>query len=358
MILVFLIAALPLSQLLPGGNAAAPAALRQLYQQTPDRWPALGCDPQIECAELAKLDIRPPPTGTEDEKYRLGKDLFENPALSLSGQIACQSCHNPNLGWGDGLPRSHGDHRVLTRRNSPPLFNASERKTLFWDGRATSLEQQLWEPLLNPHEMGNRSPAELVQRLAADQRLVQRFDRAYAPPSLTPETIADSLASYLRHLERQTAFDRFIEGDPAALSDMQVLGLHLFRTKAGCANCHHGALLSDDAFHNLGLSAFLQEGEDLGRYEVTGDPADAGAFRTPSLRHVSQTAPYMHSGAFSNLAGVINFYNRGGGEIRARNEQEAGHPLFPFASRTSALLKPLGLTPNEKAALLAFLQAL
>ena len=164
--------------------------------------------------------------------------------------------------------------------------------------------------------------------------------------------------AYLAGLETPTRLDRFAAGDAAALDDREIRGLHLFRTRAGCANCHHGPLLSDGRFHNLGLSGYGEPGADLGRHAVTGQPEDAGRFRTPSLRHVARTAPYMHSGHFPTLASVVAFYVRGGGEVWVRNAGEAADMLRRHAATLSPHVRPLDLTPAERADLVAFLGAI
>ena len=164
--------------------------------------------------------------------------------------------------------------------------------------------------------------------------------------------------AYLATLDSETYFDRFARGDRAALTDMALAGLHLFRTRARCANCHFGPWLTDEGVHNLRLSFFGEPAQDLGRHAATQAAEDAGRFRTPSLRHVASSAPYMHDGLFPTLEGVVNFYDRGGGEVRARNAAEAARPLYREAARLSPHIRPLGLTAQEKAALAAFLRTL
>jgi cytochrome c peroxidase len=150
-----------------------------------------------------------------------------------------------------------------------------------------------------------------------------------------------------------SAFDRFVGGDRDAMGDEAIFGLHLFRTKARCANCHHGALLTDHSFHDLGLSYYGRELEDLGRYRVTKDKTDVGRFKTPSLRNVTRTGPYMHNGLF-DLEGVVNMYSAGMATLRRKPEQQ-DDPLFPSKS---PLLQKLDLAAAEKRALIAFLQSL
>jgi len=301
---------------------------------------------------------RPAEISRESLQVQLGARLFDDPLLSASGQIACQSCHNRRLGWGDGLPRPFGHDRTEGRRNAPALFTAAARPALFWDGRAGGLEEQALGPLTDPAEMANHALDDIASRLNADPDYPALFAAAYGVDRIALPEVLSALAAFQGQLDVKTRFDRFLEGDAGALSDEALRGLHLFRTKARCVNCHFGPDLTDDGFHNLGLAFFNRRLQDLGRYEVTGLPVDAGRFRTPSLRHVSGTGPYMHNGGFPSLRGVVNFYNAGGARPRARSPEEAGLPLFGPATATSELLQPLELDPDEIAALLAFLDAI
>ncbi|GAA0624785.1 cytochrome c peroxidase [Brevundimonas kwangchunensis] len=284
----------------------------------------------------------------------LGERLFEDPRLSGSGQIACASCHNRELAFADGLSRSFGHDRTPHTRNSPSLLTAGWMETLFWDGRADSLEAQAPMPIIHPEEM-HADMAEVRRRLAADPAYVEAFAAAFGDGAVTGERIAGALASFQRSLSpRRSRYSRFIAGDINALDEQQRRGLDLFRGKAGCASCHNGPLLTDQRFHNLGLGFYGRPREDRGRYVVTGKPEDMTAFRTPSLLGVSRTAPYMHNGGLPTLAGVVAFYNAGGARPRPRDEQ-IGDPLFP---KTSDMLRPRNLTREEQADLVAFLEAL
>ncbi|MFP4327922.1 MAG: cytochrome-c peroxidase [Paracoccaceae bacterium] len=347
-------------------DAQAPAAetgaerLRRLYSGPPEGWPAPHVDPAVDYLELAARDLPPwpAPDSREGRRRALGERLFEDPALSRSGQISCQSCHNRQLGWGDGVQRSFGHDRAEGPRNAPALFAAGARDTLFWDGRAATLEEQALGPLLNPVEMANHDLSDVPARLAARGEYVRLFAEAYGPGPIGIDQVADALATFQRHLGRTTRLDRFLQGDSRALDDEEIEGLHLFRTKARCANCHFGPLLTDEKFHNLGLTYFNRRFEDLGRYGVTGRPEDAGRFRTPSLRHVARTAPFMHNGLFPHLRGLVNLYAAGGGDMRARSPEEADMPLYRHAIAKSPQLKPLELSERERRALVAFLEAL
>ncbi|WP_211365078.1 cytochrome-c peroxidase [Rhodovulum strictum] len=344
----------------PGRMAAVDrtAPLRAVYSGPPETWPPPHLDAGVTYVELAPRALPPAPRpGSPDEaRARLGERLFSDPALSDSGQIACESCHNRRLGWGDGLPRSIGHDRQEGPRNAPALFTAGAGLPLFWDGRADNLPEQALGPLTSPVEMANHDLAAIPARLMARPDYPRLFAEAYGPGPITLDQVTDALARFQTHLDRPTRLDRFLSGDPRALSDQEILGLHLFRTRARCANCHFGPLLADGRFHDLGLSWFNRSFEDLGRFAVSGDPADVGAFRTPSLRHVSRTGPYMHNGLFPHLVGVVRLYAAGGGSSAA---PDPARPVLAEAARTtSPLLHRLDLDEAEIAALVAFLEAI
>ncbi|TDX33380.1 cytochrome-c peroxidase [Rhodovulum visakhapatnamense] len=336
----------------------APEDLRAVYAGPPETWPAPEIDPGVAYVELAprSLPPRPAPGSAAEARRALGERLFADPVLSASGQIACDSCHNRRLGWGDGLPRSLGHGRQEGPRNAPALFAAGAGLPLFWDGRAATLEAQALGPMANPVEMANADLGTIPPRIAADPAYPPLFEAAFGPGPVTLDRIAAALAAFQTHLDRPTRFDRFLAGDSRALGDLELRGLHLFRTRARCANCHFGPLLSDGAFHDLGLSFLGRGREDLGRYAVTGLPEDAGRFRTPSLRHVARSAPYMHNGIFPHLPGVIRFY-AGGGGASARLPAAPG-PVETSAATPSPLIRRLDLSPDDIEALAAFLEAI
>jgi cytochrome c peroxidase len=284
---------------------------------------------------------------------QIGKRLFEDPELSRSGRISCRNCHNPAHGWADGRALSAAADGPVGRRNSPTLIGATQRRSWRWDGQHGSLSAAVLAPLTDPAELANPNRGAVLARIAADARYSTVFGGLP-----TERDLAGALAAFIGSIAGRTRFDQFVEGESEALSDEEILGLHLFRTKARCANCHFGPLLTDEGFHNLRLSSFGEASEDLGRQGVTGLPDDTGRFRTPSLRAVARTAPYMHNGLFGTLEGVVGLYARGGGEIRARHQTDADRPLFPEAARLDPLIRPLDLTPAERAALAAFLRTL
>ncbi len=275
--------------------------------------------------------------GWTKERAALGKRLFFEPRLSKDGEVSCASCHDPARAFTDGKPLAVGVAGARGARNSPTLVNRALGRSQFWDGRAATLEAQALGPIDNPVEMG-LPLAEAVRRLSADPSYARDFRRAFGG-KVTAARLGAALAAYERTLWSVDApFDRFLAGDAEALSPAAQRGLELFGGKARCGDCHAGVNFTDEGFHVLGVGG---EGEP-GRAQVTHAPADRGAFKTPTLREVARTAPYLHDGSLATLAEVIDLYDRGG----------VPHPNL------DPKLHPLGLTAAEKADLLAFLEAL
>ncbi|MCH8504608.1 MAG: hypothetical protein LAT50_09815 [Ectothiorhodospiraceae bacterium] len=330
--------------------------LRQQYSQARACWPAPDIDVGVEALELGPLPPveHPADNPSDADKAELGKHLFFDPRLSGSRQIACASCHDPDLGWGDGRRRPFGHDRLEGSRNSPTLLNAGHHELLMWDGRLGSLEEQALMALTNPLEM-NADLEETLERLAAIPGYRQRFLHVFGSENITGDRLGMAIATFVRPINSRTSrFDRFLNGEHHALDDAQLRGLHLFRTRGRCMNCHHGPLLTDGDFHNLGLHFQGRTLEDLGRYRVTGDPADVGAFRTPPLRDVTLRGPWMHNGLFLSLDSVLNFYNAGGAHPAPRKSPETEAPT----ATTSTLLQPLQLSEQERRDLIAFLNAI
>ncbi|ENO84510.1 cytochrome-c peroxidase [Thauera linaloolentis] len=351
---VLLLPALPVR-----GGAETVLPLGAAYRQPPEHWPAPWIDEGVAFAELAAM----PPAGQgadadEAGKAALGGQLFGDPRLAADGAPACAGCHHPDHGWSIPAAVAVGHEGRRGKRNPPALHAVARQPFLGWDGGGAELAAQALAPLTLAHEMGNAGLGPVLARIRGDADLRARFHAHYGDGGVSAAALGDALAAFLRTLDRPSRFDRFLAGDHGQLSDLEIEGLHLFRTKARCANCHFGPLLADGRFHNLGISFFGEPSQDLGRYRVTGRPGDVGAFRTASLRHVAGSAPYMHNGLFRTLEGVINLYDRGGGETWARGAAEAAHPLYAAAARKSPQLRPLGLTAAEKSALLAFLKTL
>jgi cytochrome c peroxidase len=335
-------------------RAAFIATLRTEYAGDPETWPAPHVDPDVEHRELGPLPPMPYPADNPPSaaKIKLGRQLFFDPRLSGSGQLACASCHDPDLGWGDGRATSFGHDRKQLTRNAPTILNTGYRETLFWDGRASSLEDQAHKVLTNQDEM-HSSGVIVVDKILAIPGYLDQFKAAFHPEGVTHENALQALAAFERSLvSGSSRFDWFLRGKRQALSDDALAGLHLFRTDARCINCHNGPLLTDDKFHNLGLGFLGRAFEDVGRYKVTGDPADAGKFRTPSLRNVARTAPYMHNGLF-DLEEALRLYNAGMRSDRIPVSDTRG--LKPVKSPH---LKTLNLNSQDLADLTAFLGTL
>ncbi|GAB2180826.1 cytochrome c peroxidase [Denitratisoma sp. agr-D3] len=323
-----------------------------LYAAPSRQWPRPAVDNGIAWRELSSL-----PTGPSLSKQRvaLGSRLFNDPRLSRSNTIACASCHQVDKGYTNGQAVAVGHDEAKGSRNVPGLWNLHGARALFWDGRADSLETQALGPIANPVEMA-MSLEKLAAKLAGIAEYRRDFALAFGPGPISLDRISRALADYERTLRSPfTRFDRFLAGERAALSEDETLGLHLFRTKARCLNCHYGSRMTDDGFHNLGLTYFGRKYEDFGRYEVTGRKEDVGRFKTPGLRGVGSTGPWMHNGLFPQLAGILNMYNAGMPSQVPNDAAQAANPLFPVKS---SLLKPLALNREELDALLAFLLTL
>lgn len=331
--------------------------LRRVYANPIGEWPAPTVDAGVTWQELAPLPDSPPVPADNPqtpEKIALGRKLFDDPRLSRSGQIACANCHDRQLGWGDGRSVSFGHDRQAGKRNAINVSMSAFSSPLFWDGRAATLEEQALHPIQDSSEMAFTA-RELEKRLDHQTDYPAEFQQVFGDRKITMHRVAQALASYQRSLiPRFNRFDRFLEGRRDLLTDQQLWGLHLFRTQARCMNCHSGPALTDNRFHNLGLHFYGRSKEDLGRYRITGDPADSGKFRTPTLRGVGKTGPYMHSGGFMELRGIVNMYNVGMPRPTPKQDQLAD-PLFP---QVDPLLKPLDLHKTELEAITEFLDTL
>lgn len=326
--------------------------LRKEYAKPAGEWPKPELDPDRPHREIGPVDFQP--AGTKDQR-RLGLSLFFEPRLSGSQGVSCASCHEPQLGWSNGVAFSFGENRQQITRHPPTLVGVALHKQLFWDGRAGSLEQQAKDVILHPVEM-NGKPEEVVARLEKEKDFYgPLFEKAFGDPAITFDRVIEALAIFEKGIGAgKTKFDKFAKGDATAFSDSEVVGLHLFRTKARCMNCHMGEMFTDGEFHNLGLTYYGRKLEDLGRYKQTGLAEDVGKFRTPTLRNIGRTAPYMHNGVFPILEGVLRLYNAGMARPKPKGGQ-VDDPLFP---KTSEHLKPLRLTAQELSDLRDFLLTL
>ena len=282
-------------------------------------------------------------------RVELGKTLFFDTRLSSTGTMSCSTCHKPELGWGDGLRYSKGVSGQPLKRHTPHILNLAWSKTLFWDGRATSLEEQAQGPLANPDEL-NMPIGELVPKLAAVPEYRRAFDEAYPGSGLTARNVSNAIASFVRSLVSGHApFDRYEAGEQAAMSPAARRGMGLFFGRAACSTCHSGPHFSDGKFHNTGVPG-LDRGravfDRVGEFQVRPYPffQTQKAFKTPGLRNVALSAPYMHDGSEPSLEEVVRFYNKGGKE-----KESYGLALD---------IRPLDLGEPQIADLVAFLETL
>ncbi len=273
------------------------------------------------------------------ERIELGQALFFDPRLSGSNQMSCATCHNPSLYWTDGLPKAIGRKSQPLQRATPTIVNVGHLRRLFWDGRAKTLEEQATGPIKSSIEM-NQDIHALIKELYAIPGYVNLFEKAYPGEGITESTIGKALASFQRTIvsSYNSPFDRWISGEESALSEAAKRGFRLFDGKARCSVCHQGQNFTDGSFHNIGLNS----GEDLGRYEFIKVNVMKGAFKTPTLREIARTAPYMHNGEYQTLEQVIEHYVKGG----------------VVKTNLSPDMKAVKLTKQEQNDLVEFLKAL
>jgi cytochrome c peroxidase len=273
------------------------------------------------------------------EKIALGKQLFFDSRLSGDNSKSCASCHLPEKAFTDALPRAKGAGGKELSRNTLSLLNAGFYSAYFWDGRAGSLEEQALFPIQSPDEMNQDLPA-LEKELNAIPGYVAQFRTVFGS-GVTTGAIAKSLAAFERTLvSRNSPFDRYLAGDKNAISEEAQSGWELFRGAAECIRCHSGPNFSDSKFYRLGTTY-----RDRGRGAITGEKRESYAFRTPGLRDVARTAPYLHDGSMKTLAQVVEFYYRG-----APIQSPDGLPLD--------IAPLLGQSYSEISAIVAFLESL
>lgn len=289
------------------------------------------------------LGLKPAPIPSDNPltvaKVALGKQLFFDKRLSLDNSISCADCHNPALGWSNAQPVAEGIGKQRGNRNSPSIVNAAYSQFFFWDGRAENFEEQALGPLLNPIEMGIPSPEFLAKKVSEIPGYRAQFDRIFSD-GVTPLNVSRALAAFERTiLAGNTPYDRFKNGQESALSESARRGQEIFFHKAHCSACHAGPLLTDQGFHNIGISSGGSP-RDVGREAQTGLLGDRGAFKTPTLREVARTAPYMHDGSLATLEDVVEHYNKGGDNNPQQDEE----------------VYALNLTEQEKRDLVTFLK--
>lgn len=323
--------------------------------------PGLFCNPVL-AGDLEPLRSVPVPENNPQTpgKIELGKKLFFDRRLSGDGTMNCATCHNPELAFTDGLDISLSYPTTKNWRNSPTLIDSAFRKYLFYDGRARTLEEQALFPMMSAFEM-NKNLDYLEEQIQLVPEYRAEFSKVFGG-EVTRERIAMAIAAFERTLiSKSTPLDRYLKGDESALSEDAKKGLVVFKGKGKCIECHDGADLADDRFYALNVpenpkllddprvtttmrfvaKVYHYDGyrslkEDPGRYLITSDKKDWKAFRTSTLRYIAKTAPYMHNGVFETLDQVIEFFDRGGGE-------------------GNTVLKPLGLSPDEKRYLKTFM---
>jgi cytochrome c peroxidase len=274
----------------------------------------------------------------------LGEMLFSDPILSSNRTQSCATCHIPAFAFADTTAVSIGAEGTPGTRNTPGITNMGGRPYFFWDGRAATLKEQVLQPISNPVEM-NLSLEEAVRRLRNDARYAAAFQSVYqkAPDA---DQLAAALTAFIGTLEMGGSdFDRWMRGDENAMSASAVRGRTIFMEKGKCFDCHFGPDFTGDEFRNIGLYDG-QALNDSGRFALTMDSTDLGKFKTPGLRNVALTAPYMHNGMFKTLREVIDYYDN------------PGHFLPDSQNRDTLLARPLQLTEQEKTDLEAFMLAL
>ncbi len=313
------------------------------------------------------------------EKARLGERLFHEKRFSADGTISCASCHKPELAFTDGLAVAEGIRGQKGTRNAPTVVNAAYYTTQFWDGRRPSLEEQAKDPFVNPVEHGLNDHSPILEVVRKDPQYREAFGKVFGitPEEITIDHVVKAIAAFERTVvSGDSPFDRYLYGgDESALSASAIRGLKIFRTKGRCVDCHKieqtSATFTDNDFHNLGVGfqriaprlhdivakfrearsrgtnldeSILTRSEisELGRFAVTGRISDLGRFKTPTLRNVAVTAPYMHDGSLKTLEEVVEFYDRGG---EANDFLDGG-------------IRPLRLTEQEKKDLVEFLESL
>ncbi len=322
-------------------------------------------------APLAALGAVPVPSAepVTPAKVELGRRLFFDDRFSADVSLSCASCHDPRLGWGDGNALSRAYAGTQHWRNAPTVVNAAYLSKLFWTARAPSLQTQADGAITGAIE-GNGDRDMIEERLAAVPVYIAEFRAAFGVDRPTYKLALDAIAAFERTtaISDNSPFDRYLRGEAQAMGAAAQRGLALFQGKARCTGCHHGALLTDEAVHVTGVPAnpalaadpqrritvraqhrasqvpaeiSARHPGDLGRFHDTGESKHLGAFRTAPLRYLVHTAPYMHNGVFETLEQVVEFYDRGGGDVRNRD----------------AALQPLHLSETERADLVAFLEA-
>ena len=336
---------------------------------------AAASGPPLGLPEVPVPTDNPQDTG----KVLLGKKLFNDKRFSADGTVSCATCHSPDMAFTDGLRVSKGFKGQEGTRNAPTVINAAYYTTQFWDGRVPSLEEQSKGPFSNPVEHGLKNFDPILETIRNDKAYLALFKKTFGtePGDITIDHVAKAIAAFERTvISGNSPFDRYLyANDKGAMSEAAIRGLEVFRLKGRCVDCHTigqtSAIFTDNKFHNIGVGfsriqenlmdivdAFRAKYEsekeldteiltsqnisELGRFTVTIDPSDLGRFKTPSLRNIAVTGPYMHDGSMDSLEEVVEFYNQGGED----------NPMLDGG------IRPLRLTEQEKSDLVEFMKAL
>jgi cytochrome c peroxidase len=301
--------------------------------------PSLAADGAASAIPAGLKPLRVPDDNPQTpEKIELGKQLYFDPRLSCDDTVSCASCHDPKKGWSNGEAFATGVRTQVGGRSAPTIINSAYFDLQFWDGRAHRLEGQALGPIANPIEMDHKIE-DCVIKLNKIPGYRQQFRKVFNSDA-TPDNVAKAIAAFERTiLSGNAPYDQFKAGTKTALSEPARKGMKVFFGKGHCSACHVGGNFSDAAFHNIGVG-FDKEKPDLGRYEVTKVEGDKGAFKTPTLREIARTAPYMHDGRFKTLEEVVEYYDKG-----CHPNPQLDEEIFP-----------LKLTAEEKADLATFLK--
>lgn len=272
------------------------------------------------------------------KKVKLGQRLFNDTRLSGDRDMSCETCHDRALAFTDGMAQARGRNNTQLQRNTPSLYNLASSTQFNWDASASSLETQAIRPITHPNEM-NGSFDTIANRLHEDPNTLQSFSDAFGSEDISKDRVLDALATYVRSLvSPRTRFDEWVEGDADALGPTEKKGFKLFVGKAGCVSCHSGWRFTDDTLHDIGVVS-----DDPGNSAIVGGHPQIPSFKTPGLRELSKTAPYMHNGSIQTLEEVINHYTDG---------------FIDRPSLSSSMRRDLDLTSAEKSALVDFLLSL
>ncbi len=325
--------AIAVAALIGGG---VPAEAKRRAKEVPYSWDLP--------AGITSADLKIPAANPMSyAKVELGRLLYFDKRLSADDTVACATCHAPEHGFTDNAPVSTGIKGQKGGRSAPTVINRALSDAQFWDGRAISLEEQAKGPLINSIEMGMPDHDAVVAKLKNIKGYHRLFARAFGKPGIINiDKVAQAIAAFERTvLSGNSKYDRYQAGDKKAMTDAEVRGMALFNDKARCATCHNGVNFTDELYHNIGVGMDAKE-PDGGRQNATKDAADRGAFKTPTVRDITATGPYMHNGQDKTLEEVVAFYNKGG---------------FPNPN-LDPLIEPLNLTDAEQQDVVAFLKAL